>query len=73
MLLFVTRFVARAHLVPQTDQECYIGGIAVDVLAHGVRFPLLVYAPNEYDNGSFFSGPVGGGVLPRCSVATSWR
>ena len=55
-LLFVTRFVARGHLVPQTDQECHIGGIAVDVLAHGIRFPLLVYAPNEYDNGSFFSG-----------------
>lgn len=55
-LLFVTRYVARGHLVPQMDQECYIGGIAVDVRAHGVRFPLLVYAPNEYDNGSFFSG-----------------
>ena len=56
VLLFITRFVARAHLIPQTDQECHIGGIAVDVLAHGIRFPLLVYAPNEYDNGSFFSG-----------------
>jgi hypothetical protein len=56
VVLFLTRFVARAHLIPQLDQECHIGGIAVDVLAHGVRFPLLVYAPNEYDNGSFFSG-----------------
>ena len=55
-LLFVARFIARGHLVPQMDQECHIGGIAVDVLAHGIRFPLLVYAPNEYDNGSFFSG-----------------
>ncbi len=55
-LLFITRFVARGHLVLQTDQECHIGGIAVDLLKHGVRFPLLVYAPNEYDNGSFFSG-----------------
>ena len=55
-LLFITRDVERGHLVPQMDQECHIGGIAVDVLAHGVRFPLLVYAPNEYDNGSFFSG-----------------
>ena len=55
-LLFVTRFLARAHLIPQSDQECHIGGIAVDVLAHGIRFPLLAYAPNEYDNGSFFSG-----------------
>src|SRR5512144_2298152 len=56
VLLFVTRFLARGHLVPETDQECYIGGIAVDVLANGIRFPLLAYAPNEYDNGSFFSG-----------------
>jgi hypothetical protein len=56
VLLFLTRFVARGHLIPLSDQECHIGGIAVDVLAHGVRFPLLVYAPNEYDNGSFFSG-----------------
>lgn len=56
ILLFVTRFVMRSHLIPLMDQECHIGGIAVDVLAHGVRFPLLAYAPNEYDNGSFFSG-----------------
>jgi hypothetical protein len=55
-LLFVARFVWRGDLAPRSDQECHIGGIALDVLAHGVRFPLLVYAPNEYDNGSFFSG-----------------
>lgn len=55
-LLFVTRFLMRGHLIPQTDQECHIGGIAIDVLSHGIRFPLLTYAPNEYDNGSFFSG-----------------
>ena len=55
-LLFVARFVARGHLVPRTDQECHIGGIAVDVLAHGIRFPLAAYSPNEYDNGSFVSG-----------------
>jgi hypothetical protein len=55
-LLFLTRFVLRSHLIPLMDQECHIGGIAVDVLAHGVRFPLLAYAPNEYDNGSFLSG-----------------
>src|SRR5262249_21129738 len=55
-LLFVTRFLGRGYLVPELDQECHIGGIAVDVLAHGIRFPLLVYAPNHYDNGSFFSG-----------------
>lgn len=56
VLLFITRFVALGHVVGQTDQECHIGGIAIDVLTHGVRFPLLVYAPNDYDNGSFFSG-----------------
>lgn len=55
-LLFVTRFLFRPHLVPLMDQECHIGAIAVDVLAHGVRFPIQTYAPNEYDNGSFFSG-----------------
>jgi hypothetical protein len=55
-LLFITRFMMRSHLIPLIDQECHIGGIAVEVLAHGVRFPLLAYAPNEYDNGSFFSG-----------------
>lgn len=56
VLLFVARFLLRGHLIPLIDQECHIGGIAVDVLAHGVRFPLMVYAPNEYDNGSFLSG-----------------
>ncbi len=56
ILLFLTRFMMRSHLIPLMDQECHIGGIAIDVLAHGVRFPLLAYAPNEYDNGSFFSG-----------------
>lgn len=55
-LLFATRFLARAHLIQQMDQECYPGGIAIDVLTHGIRFPLLAYAPNEYDNHSFFSG-----------------
>src|SRR5262249_13267488 len=72
ILLFVARFVARGHLIPLTDQECYIGGIAVDVSAHGVRFPLLVYAPNEYDNGSFFSGllaAVAFGLLGRSVLA----
>lgn len=68
MLLFVTRFVLRSHLIPLIDQECHIGGIAIDVLAHGVRFPLLVYAPNEYDNGSFFSG-----LLAACSFALLGR
>jgi hypothetical protein len=61
LLLFVTRFIARGHLVPESDQECYIGGIALDVLAHGVRFPIVAYAPNEYDNGSFFSGLLAAG------------
>lgn len=56
VLLFVTRYVLRGHLALQMDQECHIGGIAVEVLAHGVRFPLVAYAPNEYDNGSFYSG-----------------
>ncbi len=55
-LLFVTRFVLRGHLAVQMDQECQIGGIALEVLQHGIRFPLVAYAPNEYDNGSFFSG-----------------
>lgn len=55
-LLFVARFVAQGHLAFRMDQECHIGGIAVDVLAHGVRFPLAVYSPNEYDNGSFIQG-----------------
>lgn len=61
VLLFVARFVWRGGLAPQSDQECHIGGIALDVLAHGVRFPLLVYAPNEYDNGSFVSGLLSAG------------
>jgi len=55
-LFLVTRFIARGHLAPLMDQECHIGGIAIDVAAHGVRFPLLAYAPNEYDNGSLVSG-----------------
>src|SRR5690242_7273477 len=55
-LLFLTRFVARSHLIPLSDQECHVGGVAVDVLAHGIRFPLCAYAPNEYDNGTLFSG-----------------
>jgi len=55
-VLFVARFVARGHLVTQADEMCHAGGIAVDLLAHGIRFPLLVYAQNEHDNGSFVSG-----------------
>jgi hypothetical protein len=55
-LLFVTRYLARGHLAIIMDQECHIGGIATELLGHGVRFPLVAYAPNEYDNGSFYSG-----------------
>lgn len=62
-LLFVTRFVLQGELVPRVDQECHIGGIAVDLLAHGVRFPLMAYAPNEYDNGSFVSGVLTAGAF----------
>jgi hypothetical protein len=56
ILLFVVRFILRGHLVPQLDEECALGGVAVDVLANGVRFPLAVYAPNDYENGFFYSG-----------------
>ena len=56
VLLFITRFVARGHLITHTDEMCHVGAIAVDVLAHGIRFPLLAYAPVEYNNGSLFSG-----------------
>lgn len=63
VLLFVVRFVWRGTLAPVSDQECHIGGIALDVLAHGVRFPLLVYAPNEYDNGSLASGLLSAGAF----------
>jgi hypothetical protein len=52
-LLFVARFVVMGVLVVWMDQECHLGGIALDVLAHGVRFPFAAYAPNEYDNGTF--------------------
>lgn len=55
-LLFVVRFIVRGHLVPQLDEECTLGGIAVDMLAHGIRFPLRAYAPNDYENGFFYSG-----------------
>ncbi len=56
LLLFVVRFILRGHLVPQLDEECALGGVAVDVLARGIRFPLAMYAPNDYENGFFYSG-----------------
>src|SRR5690348_2481486 len=52
-LLFFARFVWMGVLVVRMDQECHLGGIALDVLAHGIRFSPAVYAPNEYDNGTF--------------------
>lgn len=52
-VLFVARFVLLGTFVVAMDQECHLGGIAADVLAHGIRFPLAAYAPNEYDNGTF--------------------
>src|SRR5215470_13890611 len=53
VLLFFARFILFGVLVMRMDQECHLGGIALDVLAHGIRFPLAAYAPNEYDNGTF--------------------
>src|SRR5262245_13540521 len=58
-LLFLTRFVLRADLLPQADETCHIGGVAVEVDAHGVRFPAVVYGQNEHDNGSLPSGMLG--------------
>ncbi len=55
-LLFVVRFILRGHLVQDVDEDCTLGGVAVDLLAYGVRFPLAVYAPNNYENGFFYSG-----------------
>jgi hypothetical protein len=55
ILLFVVRFMMRGHLVPQLDEECTVGGAAVNLLAQGIRFPLRVYAPNDYENGFFYS------------------
>lgn len=55
IVLFVARYVARGHLALCVDEEC-VGGVAVEVLAHGVRYPLAVYAENNYDNGFFVSG-----------------
>ncbi len=60
-LLFVVRFIMRGHLVPQLDEECTIGGAALDILAQGIRFPLPVYAPNDYENGFFYSALLAAG------------
>jgi hypothetical protein len=56
LLLFVARFVLQGHLAPQVDQECHIGGIALELLAHGLRYPAIVYSANDYDNASLVSG-----------------
>ncbi|MGH7788930.1 MAG: hypothetical protein ACRERC_18815, partial [Candidatus Binatia bacterium] len=63
LLLFATRFLAQGHLAVQTDETCHLGAIAVDVLAHGVRFPLPAYAPVEYNNGSLVSGVLDAGLF----------
>ncbi len=58
VVLFIARYMARGHLALCIEEECSGGGVAVEVLAHGVRYPLSVYAQNTYDNGSFVSGLV---------------
>lgn len=64
VVLFVTRFVARPYLLAQLEgDECHAGGIAVDWLAHGFRFPFLVYGQTEYDNASFFGGILAAGAF----------
>ncbi|HSP99172.1 MAG TPA: hypothetical protein VL049_18275 [Candidatus Dormibacteraeota bacterium] len=60
-LLFLTRFILRGYLALPLDEECHIGGIAVDVLAKGIRFPLMVYVQSDYDNGSLISGLLAAG------------
>lgn len=55
-LLFAVRFVAFGHYLGVNEQECHIGGIAHELLAHGVSMPLRNYAPNDYNSGSFFFG-----------------
>ena len=62
-LLFLTRFVLRGYLALPLDEECHIGGVAVDVLAAGIRFPPLVYVQSDYDNGSLLSGLLAAGAF----------
>lgn len=62
-LLFLTRFVLRGYLALPLDEECHIGGVAVDVLAAGIRFPSLVYVQSDYDNGSLLSGLLAAGAF----------
>ena len=60
-LLFLTRFVLRGYLALPLDEECHIGGVAVDILAKGIRFPSIVYVQSDYDNGSLISGLLAAG------------
>jgi hypothetical protein len=60
-LLFVSRFVLRGYLALPLDEECHIGGIALDVLAKGIRFPFVVYVQSDYDSGSLISGLLAAG------------
>src|SRR5262245_49254137 len=62
LVLFVTRFLWRGLLLIRIDEEC-VGGVAHEILAHGIRFPLGVYADNPYDNGFFAAGLVTAGLF----------
>lgn len=55
-VLFVSRFFLLTSAAFVTPEECHTGGIAAEVLKHGLRFPLWAYTPENYENGIVIGG-----------------
>lgn len=56
LALALARMVLRGQLLVLTNEECHTGGVALEVLRHGLRFPLGAYTPEFYENGIVIQG-----------------
>ena len=54
--LFLIRTVLYANLPDATSESCHTGGIAVEILDHGLRLPLRAYTPEMYEIGIVIEG-----------------
>lgn len=56
VLLAFARLVLQPQMLAVAPEECHTGGIAVDLLEHGMRWPFFSYTPEHYENGIVLQG-----------------
>lgn len=56
LALFAARILFMPDIPDVSPETCHSGAIASELLDHGIRFPLLAYTPESYENGIIVEG-----------------